>query len=112
MCNIHIDGLPVFLTGHIILELSIASLFSIVGLTEAGCKVQFDKSACMVWYNNRIIVKGGKDKATNLWMLPIGTNPSMSSHHNAVATLSMASFSVDVHAKYATTQIAFFMHTV
>jgi hypothetical protein len=48
MCDIHIDGLPLVLTGHIIPELSIASLFGIVVLTEAGCKVRFDKSACMV----------------------------------------------------------------
>jgi hypothetical protein len=95
MCDIHIDGLPVVLTGHITPELPIASLFGIVVLTEAGCKVRFDKSACTVWYNNRIILKGGKDKATNLWMLPIGTNPSMSPHHNAVGTPSMAPVNVD-----------------
>jgi hypothetical protein len=77
---------PGVLTGHIILELSIASLFGIVVLTKAGCEVHFDKSVCTVWYNNKIILKGGKDKATNIWMLPIGTNPSMSSHHNTVAT--------------------------
>jgi hypothetical protein len=43
ICNVHINGLPVVLTGHIILELSIASLVGIVVLTKAGCKVQFDK---------------------------------------------------------------------
>jgi hypothetical protein len=51
MWDIHINRIPVVLTGHIILELSIASIFGIVVLTEAGCKVQFDKSTCMVWYN-------------------------------------------------------------
>jgi hypothetical protein len=111
MCDIHINGLSVVLTGHIIRELSIAPLFGMVVLTEAGCKVQFDKSACMVWYNNKIIVKDGKAKAINLWTLPIGTNPSMSSHHNAVATPSTAPVSVDAHAHYATMQIAFCMHT-
>jgi hypothetical protein len=45
MWDIHIDGTLVVLTGHIILELSIASLFGIVVLTEAGCEVRFDKSA-------------------------------------------------------------------
>jgi hypothetical protein len=43
MCNVHINGLPVVLTGHIILELLIASLFGIVVLTKAGCKVRFDR---------------------------------------------------------------------
>jgi hypothetical protein len=65
MWDTHINGLPVVLTGHIIPELSITSLFGIVVLTEAGCKVRFDKSACTVWYYNRIILKGGKYKATN-----------------------------------------------
>jgi hypothetical protein len=59
MCDIHINGLSVVLTEHIIPELAIASLFGIVVLTEAGCKVRFDKSACTVWYDNRIILKGG-----------------------------------------------------
>ncbi len=56
MWDIHIDGLLVVLTGHIILELSIASLFGIVVLTEVGCKVQFDKSACMVWYCHKLLI--------------------------------------------------------
>jgi hypothetical protein len=90
MCEVHIDGLPVVLTGHIIPELSIASLFGIVVSTKAGCKVQFDKLKCTVWYNNKIILEGSKDKATNLWMLPIGTQPSMSSHSTFVVIPSMA----------------------
>jgi len=39
MCDIKIDGLPTVLTGHIIPDLSIASLFGIRVLTEAGCTV-------------------------------------------------------------------------
>jgi hypothetical protein len=35
-CNIHIDGLPTVLTSHIIPDLSIASLFGIQVLTDAG----------------------------------------------------------------------------
>jgi hypothetical protein len=112
MCNIHINGCLGILTGHIIPELSIASLFGIAVLTKAGCKVHFDKSVCTVWHNNRIILKGGKDKATNIWMLPIGTNPSMSSHHNTVATPLMAPININAYAQYATMQIAFFTHTV
>jgi hypothetical protein len=42
-CDVNIVGLPTVLTGHIILELSIASLFGIRVLMEAGCKVRFNK---------------------------------------------------------------------
>ena len=38
-CNVHIVGLPTVLTGHIIPDLLIASLFGIRVLTEAGCEV-------------------------------------------------------------------------
>jgi hypothetical protein len=41
MCDIRINGLLVVLTGHIIPDLSIALLFGIRVLTEAGCKVTF-----------------------------------------------------------------------
>jgi hypothetical protein len=43
MCDIKIDGLPFVLTGHIIPDFSIVSLFGIGVLTEAGCEVTFDK---------------------------------------------------------------------
>jgi hypothetical protein len=42
MCDIIIPGLPTTLMGHIVPELSIASLFGIHVLTEAGCTVKFD----------------------------------------------------------------------
>ncbi len=41
ICEIHIKGLPFVLPGHIIPDLSIASLFGIRVLTEAGCEVTF-----------------------------------------------------------------------
>ncbi len=62
-----IDGLPGVLTGHIIPELSIASLFGIRVLTNAGCKVRFDNNNCTVWYKGKIIMQGGKDAKTDLW---------------------------------------------
>jgi hypothetical protein len=65
-CDIHIDGLPVMLTGHIIPELSIASLFGIRVLTNAGCEVQFNKTKCTIWYNGNIILQGGKDATTDM----------------------------------------------
>ena len=46
------------LVGHIVLELSIASLFGIRVLTAAGCTVKFDNKKCVVKYNGNIIVMG------------------------------------------------------
>ena len=48
MCDIKIKGLPTVLTGHIIPDLLIASLFGIRVLTDAGCTVTFDKNRCIV----------------------------------------------------------------
>jgi hypothetical protein len=66
MCDVKISGLPVTLMGHIIPELTVPSLFGIRVLTAAGCECWFDNLNCTVWYNNRIILQGGKDHATNL----------------------------------------------
>jgi hypothetical protein len=51
MCDIIIPGLPTILVGHIVPELSIASLFGIRILTAAGCTVTFDIEKCVVKYN-------------------------------------------------------------
>jgi hypothetical protein len=80
MCDIRINGLPTVLTGHIIPDLSIALLFGIRVLTEAGCMVTFDKNNC-VRYNGDIILRGVKDPATDLWTLPLGSFERTSSHH-------------------------------
>ena len=71
MCDIIIPGLPTMLVGHIVPELSIASLFGIRVLTAAGCTVKFDIEKCVVKYNGKIILTGVKDPATDLWTLPI-----------------------------------------
>jgi hypothetical protein len=71
MCDIIIPGLPTTLVGHIVPELSIASLFGIRVLTEAGCLVKFDIKKCVVTYNGKIILIGMKDPTTDLWTLPI-----------------------------------------
>ncbi len=56
MCDIIIPGLPTTLVGHIVPELSIASLFGIRVLTEAGCTVKFDSEKCVIKYNGNIIL--------------------------------------------------------
>ena len=59
------------LVGHIVPELSIASLFGIRVLTAAGCTVKFDIEKCVVKYNGKNILTGMKDPTTDLWTLPI-----------------------------------------
>jgi hypothetical protein len=71
MCDIIVPGLPTTLIGHIVPKLSIASLFGIRVLTEAGCIVQFDNKKCLVCYKEKNILIGMKDPATDLWTLPI-----------------------------------------
>jgi hypothetical protein len=71
MCDIIIPGLLTTLVGHIVPELSNASLFGIRILTEAGCTVKFDNEKCVVKYNGKIILTGIKDPTTDLWTLPI-----------------------------------------
>jgi hypothetical protein len=71
MCDIILPGLQTTLVGCIVPELSIASLFGIRVLTEAGCTVTLDNLKCVVQYNNRTILVGLKDPTTDLWTLPI-----------------------------------------
>jgi hypothetical protein len=104
MCDLHINGLPVTLTGHIIPELLVASLFGIGVLTEAECKVRFDNLKCTVWYNNEIILQGGKDKATDLWTLLLGSlgSSSITTHQETVVIPPGGPVRADAHAHYAT----------
>ncbi len=60
------------LVGHVVPKLSIASLIGIRVLCNAGCKVDFTKTNCDVWYKEKIILRGKKDPSTDLWTLPIG----------------------------------------
>ena len=71
VCDIHIPGLPTILTGHIVPRLEIASLIVISVLFESGCNVTFCDKHCDVFYNSKLILRGFKDPATDLWTLPI-----------------------------------------
>jgi hypothetical protein len=110
MCDIQIDGLPVTLTGHIIPDLSITSLFGIQILMEVGCDVTFTKGDCIVTYNGKIILHGEKDPLTDLWTLPLGSH-DMTSQHATNTLPSVAPDFANAHAQPAV-QIAFFAHTV
>ena len=70
-CDIAIPGLPTILTGHIVPSLTIASLIGVRVLCDAGCTVNFRKNQCDIFFNNKCIMTGFKDKATDLWTLPI-----------------------------------------
>ncbi len=110
MCDIFINGLLFVLMGHTILDLSVASLFGIRVLTEARCKVTFDKHQCVVCYNGKIILSGETDPATNLWTLPLGS-ASMISHHVADVLPLAAPVVANAHA-HLTAQIAFFTYAI
>jgi hypothetical protein len=111
ICNIHIEGLPFPLTGHIIPGLSIASLSGIHVLTEVGCEVTFTKTTCVVEYNGNIILTGNINQTMDLWSLPLGT-PCMTSHHSHMAmTLLAAPDCANTHAQ-SPQNSALFTHTV
>jgi hypothetical protein len=76
ICDIDIPGLPTTLTGHIVPNLAIASLFGIRVLCKAGCKVVFDDNKCDVFYQGKLILRGYKDPSTDLWTLPIVPTPA------------------------------------
>jgi hypothetical protein len=74
-CDVTILGLLVILTGHIVPSLSIASLIGVRVLCNAGCKVTFCKDHCDIIYNDKIILQGRKDPATDIWIIPISPAP-------------------------------------
>ena len=103
MCNFIIPSLPTTLVGHIVPELSIASLFGICVLTEAGCTVKFDIEKCVVKYNGKNILTGMKDPTTDLWTLPIigsaGKTTPMNTHDEQDAF-------VNLHKEWQAWQVA------
>ena len=47
------------------------SLISTKTFCEVGCKVVFDKEECRVYYKDKLVLGGGRDKKTEMWQLPI-----------------------------------------
>jgi hypothetical protein len=82
MYDIIIPGLPTTLIGHIVPELSIASLFGIRVLMEAGCTMQFDNKKCVVRYKEKIFLIGMKNPATDLGPIPIVSPAGKTSRTN------------------------------
>jgi hypothetical protein len=110
MCDIHIAGLPFVLTGHIILDLSIALLFGIRVLIEVGHNIIFNKHKCTVRYNGKIILSGDKDPSMDLWTLLLGS-ADMTAHciHDAIPLAAPVDANPHAHLP---TLIACFTHTV
>jgi hypothetical protein len=100
-CKVLIPGLPCPLTGHIVPNLAIASLFGIRPLCNAGCMVIFHQVMVEVWYENKIILTGPQNISTKLWTLLINK------HLNAM--LSPTSLQPAVHMQ---PEYALFTHSV
>jgi hypothetical protein len=71
LCDLEILGLPHGLEGHIVPDLTVASLAGIRILCKLGCTVLFTDTACYVRYHGQVILTGYKDPSTDLWVLPI-----------------------------------------
>jgi len=75
-CHLDIPWLPDKMTeAHIVPQLAHSSLISTRKFCEAGCKVVFDEDECRVYYNNEVVLIGGRDERSRLWKLPI--NPQV-----------------------------------
>ena len=74
-CNLNIPWLPDQITEVCIVPgLAHASLISTQKYCDTGCNVVFDVAECRVYYKGKLVITGGRDKATALWKPPI--NPS------------------------------------
>ena len=112
ICDVDIPGLPVTLTGHIIPELSIASLFGIRVLTDVGCTVTFDIDKCVVYFNETEILRGYKDATTDLWTLPLGGAQCTPARHDFVMPVVACPKFTTARTWSPPAQVATFAHTV
>jgi hypothetical protein len=72
ICDITIPGLPITLTGHIILDMTMASLLGIRVFCKAGCIVVFNDKTWRLYYKGKLILMGYNEPTSDLWMLLIG----------------------------------------
>jgi hypothetical protein len=76
-------GLPTVLTGHILPDMTTASLSGIRILCKVGCTVVFNDNKCQVILNKKVILTGYKDPISDLWTLPILQNDKLRTAHDA-----------------------------
>ncbi len=117
ICDVYIPGLPVVLTGYIIPDLSIASLFGIRVLTDVGCTVTFDIDKCVVNFNGTELLRGYKDEKMDLWILPLGGDQRTPAQHDFVMPVVACPKIATARTLYPPaaddpTDVATFTHTV
>ncbi len=83
ICNVKIPGLPTVLTGHILPDMTKASLFGICILCKAGCTVVIYSKKCQVIFNKKVILTGYKDPISDLWTLPTLPNNKLRTAYDA-----------------------------
>ena len=69
--DLEIWELSYVLEGHIVPDLTVASLVGIRILCKMGCTVLFTDTVCYVKYQGKVILMGYKDPSTDLWVVPI-----------------------------------------
>ena len=75
-CNMDIDGLPDTVTeAHIVPDLK-QSLVSTRKFFDAGYRVEYTERDCRIYKKEKVILQGGRDKTSGLWMLPIKSHTS------------------------------------
>lgn len=80
-CNLDIPWLRSEATqAHIVPGLAHASLVSTAKFCDAGYTVAFDALECRIFNGTEIVLKGGRDKVTNLWRLPLRPNAKPTPH--------------------------------
>ena len=71
-CNIDIDGISeTEKLAHIVPGLAHASLISISVLCDVVCKVQYYENIYGLYYNKKLVWKGGREPQIRLWLLPL-----------------------------------------
>jgi len=75
-CELDILGLPKSTCkGHIVPDLTHASVLGVQTLCNAGCKVVLDDDEYRVYYNRKIVLRGFKGPTTDLWVTALN-NPN------------------------------------
>ena len=97
-CNLNIPWL-----GHIISSLAHSSLISTRNFCDHGCKVVFNLHECRVYYKDELVLRGARNKQTDLWNLPIDATrkPASNTLHGlnlAVTPTRMQEVSIEHYA--------------
>ncbi len=71
ICELEIPVLTCVLEGHIVPDLTVASLVGIRILCKLGCTVLFTDTTCYVRHQGKVILMGYTDPSMDLWVLPI-----------------------------------------